>query len=136
MKDYLFVYGTLVEENAPREIAGTIKKLKYVGDGFVLGRLYDLGEYPGAVLVASPTNKIFGKIYELPDDPGLLDRLDAYEEFDPEHPAKSLFVRKQASITRPSKKKVKGWVYEYNGDIRSLPLIKNGYYSPVAASAQ
>jgi gamma-glutamylcyclotransferase (GGCT)/AIG2-like uncharacterized protein YtfP len=136
MKNYLFVYGTLAEENAPQEIAGTIKKLKCVGEGFIFGRLYDLGEYPGAVLDTSLSNKIFGKIYELPGDSELLDRLDAYEEFDPEHPAKSLFVRRQAAITRPNKKKVKGWVYEYNGDVRSLPLIKNGSYFPIAASTR
>lgn len=134
MKDYLFVYGTLAEENVPQEIASTVKKLKYVGEGFISGLLYDLGEYPGAVLDTRPSNKIFGRIYELPNDPGLLDQLDAYEEFDPENSAKSLFVRRQAPITRPNKKKVKGWVYEYNGAVRSRPLIKNGYYSPVPAS--
>jgi gamma-glutamylcyclotransferase (GGCT)/AIG2-like uncharacterized protein YtfP len=133
MKDYLFGYGTLAAENAPREIAGTVKKLKCLGEGFIFGRLYDLGEYPAAVLDSSPRSKIFGKIYELPDDPRLLDRLDAYEEFDSEHPARSLFVRRQASINRPNKQKVKGWVYEYNGDVRSLPRIRNGRDSKMAA---
>jgi gamma-glutamylcyclotransferase (GGCT)/AIG2-like uncharacterized protein YtfP len=136
MKEYLFAYGTLAEENAPQEIASTVKKLKYAGEGFILGHLYDLGEYPGAVLNASRSNKIFGKIYELPDDPDLLDRLDAYEKFDPENSATSLFVRRQAPIARPNKKKIKGWVYEYNGDVRSLSLIKSGYYSPIAASTR
>lgn len=133
MKDYLFVYGTLAGENAPREIADTVRKLKYVGKGFVLGRLYNLGKYPGAILEDKARHKIFGKIFELPSDRKLLNRLDAYEEFDPKRPAKSLFVRKQTSISRPNRKKVKGWVYEYNGKVEARPLIENGRYSRKAA---
>jgi gamma-glutamylcyclotransferase (GGCT)/AIG2-like uncharacterized protein YtfP len=133
MKDYLFVYGTLAEENAPREIADDVKELKYIGKGLDFGRLYDLGDYPGAVLDAGARRKIFGKIYELPSNSKLLNRLDTYEEFDPEHPAKSLFVRRQTSINRPNKKKVKGWVYEYNKGVRHRPLIENGRYSKKSA---
>ncbi len=133
MKDYLFAYGTLAEDCVPQEIASAVKRLKYVGDGFIFGRLYDLGDYPGAVLDAGTRHKIFGKIYELPSDSKLLNRLDTYEEFDPERPAKSLFVRKQTSINRPNKKTVKGWVYEYNKGVRRRPLIENGRYSKTSA---
>jgi gamma-glutamylcyclotransferase (GGCT)/AIG2-like uncharacterized protein YtfP len=133
MKDYLFAYGTLAENHVPQEIAVAVKRLKYVGDGFVFGRLYDLGDYPGAVLDSGARHKIFGKIYELPSDSKLLNRLDTYEEFDPKRPAKSLFVRRQASISRPNRKKVKGWVYEYNRDVGTRPLIENGRYSRKAA---
>jgi len=133
MKDYLFLYGTLAGESAPEEVASALKKLKYVGKGFVFGRLYDLGEYPVAEMDSSPRNKVFGKIYELPDDPGLLNRLDTYEEFDLAHPARSLFVRRRASINRSNQTKVKGWVYEYNRDVGSLPPIRNGQYSKLAA---
>ena len=134
MKDYLFAYGTLGEQDAPREIVAVVKRLRCLGEGFILGRLYDLGEYPGAILGTSPNNKVFGKVYEIPADSGLLARLDAYEEFDPQHPAQSLFVRRRAPITRSNKKKIKGWVYEYNGDVRSVPLVKSGHYSPLVTS--
>jgi gamma-glutamylcyclotransferase (GGCT)/AIG2-like uncharacterized protein YtfP len=103
MKDYLFVYGTLAKEIAPREIAAAVKKLKDVGQGFILGRLYDIGEYPGAVLNGDPQDKIFGRIYQLPGDPEVLDRLDKYEGFDPTHPAQSAFVRRRTSINGPKK---------------------------------
>src|SRR5215469_6727300 len=133
MKDYLFVYGTLAKENAPRTIADTVRKLKYVGKGSISGRLYDLGEYPGAILGAGAGAKIFGEIYELPSDPKLLNRLDAYEDFDPKRPAKSLFVRRKTSISRPNRKRVKGWVYEYNRDVGTRPRIENERYSGKAA---
>jgi gamma-glutamylcyclotransferase (GGCT)/AIG2-like uncharacterized protein YtfP len=133
VKADLFVYGTLTKESAPHEIAGAVKKLKYVGQGFVLGHLCDLGKYPGAILDTDAGSKIFGKTYELLKDRDVLNRLDAYEEFDPRRPTKSLFVRTQASISRPNRKKLKGWVYEYNRNVDERPLIENGRYSKKAA---
>jgi hypothetical protein len=50
MSDYLFVYGTLQPGVAPREIADAVEELKVIGNATVRGVLYDLGEFPGAVL--------------------------------------------------------------------------------------
>jgi|SRR5215467_6579400 len=135
MKEYLFVYGTLAKEIAPREIAATVERLKEVGQGFIIGRLYDVGEYPGAVLNGRPQDKVFGTIYQLPGDPAVLERLDTYEGFDPARPAQSVFVRRRTSINGLSKMKVKGWVYEYNRNVSSLPRIKNGQYPKVAGQS-
>lgn len=133
MKEYLFVYGTLLEDFAPKEIAAAQEQLKYVGAGFINGRLYDLGEYPGAVLEPDGRNKVFGKIYELPSDAKILKALDEYEEFFPRKRRQSLFIRKQTSVGRTNKKPIKAWVYEYNRDVRSSPIIRSGDYSKVAA---
>ena len=66
MKDYLFAYGTLAAENAPPKIAGTVKKLKCIGEGFIFGRLYNLGEYPAAVLGTSPRSKSLERSMNFP----------------------------------------------------------------------
>lgn len=129
MKDCLFAYGTLAEENGPREIAIAVKHLKLIGEGYIFARLYDLGEYPGAILDDSKRHKVFGKIFELPADRKLLDRLDAYEGFDPNQPEISLFVRKRAAIQRRNAAPLMSWFYEYNGDVNSSALIKSGHYS-------
>ena len=63
MKDYLFAYGTLADDTAPKEIAAAMKRLKFAGEGFVFGRLYDIGEYPGAILSERGGDKVFGKIF-------------------------------------------------------------------------
>ena len=128
MKHYLFAYGTLAGTHVPQEIATAVKRLKYVGDGFIFGRLYDLGEYPGAVLETERQNKIFGKIFEVPRDPSLLKRLDGYEGFNPNRPARSLFIRRRTTISRPNQPPLTGWVYEYNGSINSHPAVKDGHY--------
>jgi gamma-glutamylcyclotransferase (GGCT)/AIG2-like uncharacterized protein YtfP len=133
MKDYLFAYGTLIEKSAPRAIAATIKHLKPIGDGFIFARLYDLGEYPGAVLDGSHRYKVFGKILEIPANGRILERLDEYEGFNRERPDKSLFLRKRAIINRTHRSNLEGWIYEYNGNVGTASLIKSGHYTKVAA---
>jgi gamma-glutamylcyclotransferase (GGCT)/AIG2-like uncharacterized protein YtfP len=132
MKDYLFTYGTLAEDDAPRQIVATVKKLKPVGNGYIFARLYDLGEYPGAVLDHSKRHKVFGKIFELPGDRKLLEQLDQYEAFNPKQPSASLFVRKRIAINRSNCPPVTGWVYEYNHDVDSSSAIKSGHYWKVS----
>ncbi len=133
MKEYLFVYGTLMNEFAPTEVAETMTRLKYLGDGFVYGRLYDLGEYPGAILGKKTESKIFGRVYQLPPDSSILQKLDDYEEFSPHQSSPNLFVRKKTLIVLKDGRRIRGWIYEYNRNIKSSTLIKSGDYSKIAA---
>jgi gamma-glutamylcyclotransferase (GGCT)/AIG2-like uncharacterized protein YtfP len=132
MKDYLFAYGTLAEKTPPPEVAAAMKRLKLVGKGFVFGRLYNVGEYPGAVLNDNGRGKIFGKIFELSANSTVLEGLDRYEGFDPQRPGTSLFVRKRRVINRANQPPLTGWVYEYNRDVKRASIIKTGRYSKVS----
>lgn len=128
-KKYLFTYGTLLPRKAPAEIAPAVRRLRRVGRGFVHGHLYDLGEYPGAVLRKTGP-LILGQVFELPDDPDVLSKLDEYEGFDPAHPQGSLFVRKKWPVTFEGKKrKVTCWVYIYNRHPGTAPSIVGGDFS-------
>jgi gamma-glutamylcyclotransferase (GGCT)/AIG2-like uncharacterized protein YtfP len=123
---YLFVYGTLLPGRAPAEIAPTVRRFRAVGDGFVRGRLYDLGEYPGVVLDETG-EEIAGKIFRLPEEPEVLKRLDAYEEFDATQPEASLFVRKEWPVTRrDGNRKLVCWVYVYNPHAAAGPTLTPG----------
>jgi gamma-glutamylcyclotransferase (GGCT)/AIG2-like uncharacterized protein YtfP len=117
MSTYLFAYGTLRPGREPGEIAPMTAKLRAVGAGFVRGSLYDLGEYPGAVLDDSADNEIAGTVLELPVDAGVLEQLDAYEGYDPAVPATSLFVRVLHRVTLVSGGELTCWIYVYNGDL-------------------
>jgi gamma-glutamylcyclotransferase (GGCT)/AIG2-like uncharacterized protein YtfP len=128
MKQYLFFYGTLLPALAPKEIAATVRSLRRVGRGHVHGRLYDLGEYPGAVLSASGP-VISGQVFELPSDPEVLKQLDEYEGFDPAHSEGSLFVRKKCPVTLQGGKKIRCWVYGYNRHPGSAPGLANGDFA-------
>ena len=119
MSRYLFAYGTLLPGRAPAEIAEGVELLRPAGEGFVRGVLYDLGDYPGAVLDPSSQQKISGVIFELPEDADLLRRLDAYEGFNAAAPEKSLFVRTLHPVTIATGQGLDCWIYVYNRESAS-----------------
>lgn len=133
MSEYIFAYGTLLPENVPTDLGGAVRKLKFVGNGHIHGKLYDLGDFPGAVLNKSAKNRIYGRVYELPGDQQTLKSLDKYEEYYPSNKRKSLYVRRKAVVTLKNRKKLECWVYEYNRDVSLSPVIKSGEYSKIAA---
>jgi len=129
MPELLFAYGTLRKTHAAPEIAPVVKRLRRVGPARMAGRLFDLGEFPAAV----PRNGdrksfVVGEVYELPADPGILSRLDAYEGFDPRRPAQSLFKRQRRIVTLASGRRVSCWAYLYNRKPGALSAIPHGDY--------
>ena len=129
---YVFFYGTLLPRLAPREIEPTVRKLKRVGRGFIRGQLFDLGEYPAAILTRRGP-PISGQVFEVPDSPEILNRLDEYEGFDPSKPESSLFVRKRRYAQLEDGRKVLCWVYAYNGSLRAARVLESGDYSRARA---
>lgn len=126
-KHYLFSYGTLLPRLAPAEIRPTVQRLRPVGKGFVRGQLFDLGEYPGAVL-GRRGSPIAGQIFELPSDPEVLHRLDEYEGFDPSRPRASLFVRKRRYVRLEDGRRIFCWVYAYNRPVDAARAVSGGDY--------
>ena len=127
-KRYLFSYGTLLPRLAPPEIRPTMQRLRRVGKGFVRGQLFDLGDYPGAILSRTgPT--IAGQIFELPDDPKILKQLDDYEGFDRSDPRASLFIRQRRSVQREDGSKMLCWVYIYNRPPSGARAVTGGDFA-------
>lgn len=129
-KRYLFSYGTLSPRHAPPEIEPTVRQFRRIGKGFVHGQLFDFGDYPGAILTRNGS-RITGQIFELPDDPDVLHRLDEYEGFDPSDPKASLFVRKRRYVQLQDGRKIGCWVYSYNRPVKSARRLVRGTYSKV-----
>jgi gamma-glutamylcyclotransferase (GGCT)/AIG2-like uncharacterized protein YtfP len=127
MSEHLFVYGTLLPSEAPKEIASIVKRFRRLGSAQVRGRLYDFGEFPGAVLDPTARSTIHGELILLPDG-RTLDVLDRYEEFDPSEPKKSLFVRKRAKIQMANGTSREGWIYVYNRNPGKAKLVRGGDY--------
>jgi gamma-glutamylcyclotransferase (GGCT)/AIG2-like uncharacterized protein YtfP len=111
----LFAYGTLREGRAPREIADTAALMQPIGKGVARGRVYDLGAYPGAVFsVCEDAREIEGEVFEVPDE-AVLRALDAYEGFEPNDPAASLFVRVRIEVQMSGTgESIDCWAYQYN----------------------
>lgn len=126
---YLFVYGTLHPDCAPAEIANLVRRFECVGKGTVRGTLYDLGAYPGAMLDEDCSRRISGTVFRLPQGDDVLPRLDAYEDFDPDAPESSLFIRRLHPVRLDDGSMLRCWIYEYNGAIGNAALIEGGGYA-------
>jgi len=94
-----------------------------LGPGKIAGRLFDLGEYPGA-LPGSGTETVYGEIYELLN-PELLDQIDCVEGAPPHG---QLFRRTRVRVTCTGGEEVEAWCYFYNGSVSGTNPISSGDY--------
>ena len=115
--ELLFVYGTLHPDRAPADMKADVARLTLVDAATVLGTLYELADYPALILTPRTTNQVHGFVFELPDDPALLSRLDAYEGFLPENPTASLFLRERVQATLADDALALCWAYTYNRQV-------------------
>jgi gamma-glutamylcyclotransferase (GGCT)/AIG2-like uncharacterized protein YtfP len=118
----LFVYGTLRPGAAPAPLGEALGRARRLGGGQLPGRLYDLGPYPAAVPDAESGTIVRGEVLELPPDPGLLARLDAYEGRE--------YERVERCVQLDSGRTLRCWMYAYTGEPGPAPLVENGTYRP------
>jgi gamma-glutamylcyclotransferase (GGCT)/AIG2-like uncharacterized protein YtfP len=100
-----------------------------LGPASVPGRLYDLGEHPGAILNAPATHRIHGDVLQLPTDSGILDKLDRYEDYNPSDQAGSLFLRLRCEAELTDGRLIPCWIYVYNRDPGTAALVAHGDYA-------
>ena len=114
MPDILFIYGTLHPDRAPAEIAPVVRTLTPLGPATIRGTLLDLGAYPGLIL--NPNGpEVAGHLFALPEPSApAWALLDAYEDFRPDDPAASLFLRRQTLATLPDGSQTLCLVYALN----------------------
>ena len=117
MKEYLFAYGTLHPDRAPKGIRDVVQTMVPVGPGTIVGVLHDLGPYPAVTLDTTKGQRVKGTVFALPNAAEMLPRLDEYEGFLPNNPADSLFVRSKHLVNLDDGTKRLCWVYIYNRPI-------------------
>ena len=128
----VFFYGTLLPGLAPAHLGATLNRLTPRGEARVAGRLYDFGDYPGAILDAASGDEIVGRLFSIPDN-SALEELDAYEGFQPGSDG-SLFVRTETQAVTQSGSVFHCWIYVYNRDPGNAPRVPNGDYARLVAS--
>jgi gamma-glutamylcyclotransferase (GGCT)/AIG2-like uncharacterized protein YtfP len=129
MSEHLFTYGTLQPDLAPDEIAHVVRRLEVIGKGTVRGTLFDLGSYPGAVIDRASPRRIAGTVFRLPEDSGIMRKLDKYEGYNPESPHTSLFIRRVHPVHMTNGQVLECWIYEYNGRPDHASIIESGTYT-------
>ena len=125
MNDLLFIYGTLLGEK--NEYAIYLKNNSEIySDGKLRGRLYDIGEYPGAIL-SKDHEYVYGVILKIKEPAKVLTLIDQYEGFGENELQPNEFVR---VLTRAETKTgfVDCWIYLYNLSTKGLPVINSGRY--------
>lgn len=127
MIDFLFIYGTLLQPDNP--FANYLSQnCTCISAGKLKGLLYDIGEYPGAVIGNNTDNYIHGSIYQLHHPKENLRVIDDYEGYGLEQDLPNLYIRSVASIETDSGT-VDAWIYLYNLPTNGLPQIPSGNYA-------
>jgi gamma-glutamylcyclotransferase (GGCT)/AIG2-like uncharacterized protein YtfP len=131
----LFVYGTLLRETSGPLARYLSRQCRTIAHGFFVGKLFELGGYPGAVygLGMPGTYPVYGAVLELKDpepEPGALFReLDLYEEIGPQFPQPHEYIRTMIPIYTDTPDRILDcWVYLYNRDTHGLKEIPGGRY--------
>jgi gamma-glutamylcyclotransferase (GGCT)/AIG2-like uncharacterized protein YtfP len=125
---YLFVYGTL-RRLSPHPMAKFLaERATFVGEGTVVGRLYNLGRYPGMTEAASGANRVVGDVYQLTDENTICD-LDRYEN--DESPLPSYFERGTSNVTLTDGTTIEAMVYWFRGPVAEFQRIESGDYRGV-----
>jgi gamma-glutamylcyclotransferase (GGCT)/AIG2-like uncharacterized protein YtfP len=126
MTDRVFFYGTLMTGFDRRRRIGVDRQLRYLGRGWILAALFDLGIYPAAV--PAPDGKVWGEVYEMTEPPEVLAALDDIEGYCQDEPEASLYTRRETPINFEDGSTALGWVYFYNAPLGRAERISSGDY--------
>lgn len=129
---YLFVYGTLLDESNPYG-AYLHENAKFYASGKIKGKLYDIGNYPGAIADTEGDNYVYGSIYEIKEVVSVLKELDDYEGFGDDFAQPNEFIRVLTTVEANGEKK-SCWIYVYNFPTDGLTRIDDGRYRRTSQS--
>jgi gamma-glutamylcyclotransferase (GGCT)/AIG2-like uncharacterized protein YtfP len=131
----LFVYGTL---RRGFTLHGLLAKsgVRFAGNGRIRARLFDLGDYPGALPARKRTDFVEGELYKLSSPSKQLPILDEVEEFDPKRPRASLFRRRLVQVHLENGLRQTAWAYFFNRTAQKGKLLPHGDYSLSAKTAK
>ncbi len=123
---YLFVYGTLLSEG--NEFAAFLMDNSVLyGGGKFKGELYDIGEYPGAIVEPAGNHYVHGQVFLMNKPEMILRRLDDYEGFGIDQPEPNEFIRTLIEVETDDKP-LNCWVYLYQLPTEGLWHIRSGNY--------
>lgn len=103
------------------------QKSRFLAEGFVQGRLYDLGAYPGLVYIPEAKKQVRGEIIQLGYPDLLLPVLDDYEMIDADHPEENEYRRELVPV-QSAGKTLACWTYIFQQPIDAYPEITSGDY--------
>lgn len=125
---YLFVYGTLRPGYTNPYARYLHQHSRPVGEGTLPGRLFDLGQYPGATYEPDGSRLVHGTVFDLGKNRAILSRLDAYEGISKPPAATDEYIRVVIPV-QCNGQTLPCWVYLYNRPTDGKRVILSGDYS-------
>ncbi len=127
MIEYLFVYGTLLTE-LDNNMSNYLRyNAQNIGRGFIYGKLFDIGDYPGAILNTNKSSKVFGNVFIMNSPQAVLSVLDEYEGVGSQFPQPNEYKRQLVDV-QLNNSKLTCWAYLYNCSGVGLRCINTGCY--------
>ena len=123
-----FAYGTL-RRGFSRHKYLEFLRAQYLSRGAARGKLFNLGDYPGAVPSTNPADFVVGEVYRLPGPARALKLLDEWEGIRPESPVSGLFRREIAEIELGNGTVIEAWIYWLNRWHNPKRRIRSGDYT-------
>ena len=129
---YLFVYGTLMSWADGAMGRGERNRLsretRSLGPGSFRGRLYDLGEYPGAITSEVSADAVHGEVFELLHPAVTLRWLDHYEGVRRGGTKYDDYRRIILEATLANSLVIEASVYIYQRTLRKAHFIRSGIW--------
>lgn len=121
--NYLFAYGSL-QRDFDNEMAQLVaRSFSYKGKGYIEGSLFDMGNFPAAILAGRPGARVHGELFYIPlCESNLVDLLDEYEG------CPEMYERILLEVTTDNGKTIDAMVYVYQGTTQNLNQIESGNY--------
>lgn len=105
-----------------------LRYAELTGTGYINGKLYELGHYPGLVLSNNVQKIVWGEIYKIHDDEALFRYLDDYEGCASNSRKPHEYRRDMATIHDTPEHSLLAWVYLYKQPVNHLQLVPHGDY--------
>ncbi|WP_336513810.1 gamma-glutamylcyclotransferase family protein [Pollutibacter soli] len=148
---YLFVYGTLRQGVSVPFKKKIEEEMEFVGKSQITGKLYDIGDYPGAVKekekqktetdgrdntrvvlgkqkTETGRSVIKGEVIKINNPRKVMALLDEYEGYNPKKAKTSEYLREKEQVKLEDGKEVEAWVYWYNLPVEGKRRIRHRDY--------
>lgn len=130
-EEYIFVYGTLRGDINALMYHIIARYTDFVDDGYFTGKLFEVDNYPGAIITNNKNEKVYGEIYRIKKNVTdlVLKELDEYEECTDEFPEPPAYRRTKIKVVVPRlNKELFAWAYIFNHPTDNLEPIPSGDY--------
>jgi len=117
--DAIAVYGLLRAGESGFARFGLADAFRPLGPCVIPGELWDLGGFPGLV---SGKGEVAGELFEI-TDALVMSRLDEFEDYWPNDPARSRYDRVTLQLAAPDRD---AWVYVWRLGLESATRIESG----------